>query len=66
MGAITKIFAFIYILIGLYLVNFYLKLVSLEFLISIEGWIMLIAGIIILIHGIKFLFKRAKKTFDNF
>lgn len=63
MGKFKKILAFIYILIGVYLINFYFKFVSLEFLSGIEGWIMLIAGIILFIQGILFLFKRANSGF---
>ncbi len=66
MGTVTKVLALIYVLIGLYLINFQIKLVSLDFLNSIQGWIMFVGGVIILIHGVRFFMKRTKKTFENF
>ena len=66
MGMFTKILAIIYFLVGLYLLNFHFKVISLDFLASIERWIMLVAGIIILLQGLLFFMKRTKKTFDSF
>ena len=66
MGTFTKILALVYILIGLYLVNFHFKIISLGLSESIEGWIVLIGGIIILVHGLIFFMKRTKKTFESF
>jgi hypothetical protein len=66
MGKFSKVIALVYILFGLYFINFKLEFVPLDFFGSLEGWIVFIGGVIILIHGLIFLFKRAKRTFQNF
>ena len=66
MGMFSKIIAIVYILVGLYLVNFHFKVISLGIPENIESWIVLIGGIIILAHGLLFLLRRAKKASENF
>jgi TRAP-type C4-dicarboxylate transport system permease small subunit len=66
MGMFSKIIALIYLLVGLYLLNFHFKVISLGVPENIESWIVLIGGVIILITGIRFLMKRAKKASENF
>ncbi len=64
MGILTKIIAFVYFVVGLYLVNFKFNFIPSDFLGTSGDWIVLIGGIIVLIHGFIFLFKRARKTFN--
>ena len=66
MGKFTKILALVYVIIGLYFLNFPFDIISLDFLGGVGDWIVFLGGAIILIHGLIFLFKRAKKTFENF
>ena len=62
MGLITKIMAVVYLLVGFYLLNFQLGLISLDFLKGIEGGIMFVAGVIVLFHGILFFIKRTRRV----
>ena len=66
MGMFSKIISIVYILVGLYLVNFHFKVISLGIPENIESWIVLIGGIIFLAHGLLFLLRRAKKASENF
>lgn len=47
---------FIYLLIGLYLLNYPFNFITMPgFIISIENWILFIGGILVIVGGIKFL-----------
>lgn len=56
---ISKIFAIIYFLVGLYLVNMAFDLITLpESIIVINKWVLVIAGILVFIAGVKIFFKK--------
>jgi TRAP-type C4-dicarboxylate transport system permease small subunit len=65
MGMFSKIIALLYILVGLYLVNFHFKIISLGLPENIESWIVLIGGVLVLVRGIRFLIKRAKRASEH-
>ena len=61
MGLVKQLLGIFYLILGLYLVNSYFEFVSLAFLEGISHVILLLAGILVLFHGIKFFFKSSKK-----
>ena len=55
-GVVSKIFFIVYLIIAVYLANISLSFINLpEFITNLDNWIILIAGILVLIGGINHL-----------
>ena len=65
MGVFTKLIAVVYLLIGLYFINFKLKVISLDLLGVVGEWIVFSGGVIVIIHGLIFLIKRTRRGFER-
>jgi len=59
MGTFSKVIAVVYLILALYLLNFKFNVVSLDFLASIEGWIMVAIAAILVIHAFRFFIKKS-------
>ncbi len=57
-GGLKLIWFLLHALIGIYLINYQLKFVDLAFFASIDGWIVLIGGILVIISGLMHLLKK--------
>lgn len=61
-GSVTKIWAILDILLGLYLVNAGFDIIEMpEFILNIESWFFLIAGILLFFAGLGILRRRKYK-----
>ncbi len=59
--ALSIIGFIIYLVVGLYLLNYPFNFITMpSFIVSIEKWILFIGGILVIIGGIKYLFSPRK------
>lgn len=57
-GNLKLVWFLLHALIGLYLINYQLKFVDLAFFSSIDGWIVLGGGVLVIISGVIHLLKK--------